>query len=280
MSTVTAGPAPVVPASVPATAPVKGKVTQLRVLKSEWIKLRTLRSTPITLVVAVVAMVGLGILTTYLRASHPDRHGVVEHINGAEASLAMYRLAQLAVGVLGVLVISGEYTTGMIRASLSAVPKRLPVLWAKAAVYGAVVLVLMTVAALVAFYGGQAVLKPYNLAVHMSDPGVTRVVFGTALYLTVVGLLGVGFGALIRNSAGAIAALFGVLLILPELADLLPSSWDPDVIPYLPSSAGQAVLSVAADPTMMSPWNGFALFVGYALALLAVAAVLLRRRDA
>jgi len=273
--------ATVTPAAVPTagSAPAQGKVTQLRVLKSEWIKLRTLRSTPITLVVAVVAMVGLGILTTWLRASHPDRHGVVEHINGAEASLAMYRLAQLAVGVLGVLVISGEYTTGMIRASMSAVPKRLPVLWAKAVVYGVVVLVLMTIAALAAFYGGQSVLKHYNLAVTMSDPGVTRVVFATALYLTGVGLLGIAFGALIRNSAGAIAALFGVLLILPELADLLPSSWDPNVIPYLPSNAGTAALSVVPDPTMMEPWNGMALFAGYAVALLAVAAFLLKRRD-
>jgi len=282
VSTVTAehSAAAAVPAPAAGAGPARGKVTQLRVIKSEWIKMRTLRSTPITLIVAVVAMVGLGILTCYLRASHPDRHGVVEHINGAEASLAMYRLAQLAVGVLGVLIISGEYSTGMIRASLSAVPKRLPVLWAKAIVYTVVLLVLMTVAALAAFYGGQAVLKGYNLSVSMSDPGVARVVFGTALYLTGVGLLGIGFGALIRNSAGAIAALFGVLLILPELADLLPSSWDPNVIPYLPSNAGQAVLSVVPDPTMMQPWNGLALFVGYALALLAVAAVLLKRRDA
>ncbi|MEY9968035.1 ABC-2 type transport system permease protein [Streptacidiphilus sp. MAP12-16] len=264
----------------PTSAPVaQGKVTQLRVLNSEWIKLRTLRSTPITLLVAVAAEVGLGILVTYLRASHP-RHGGVEHINGAELSLAMYRLAQLAVGVLGVLIISGEYTTGMIRASLSAVPKRLPVLWAKAAVYGAVLLVLMTIASLAAFYGGQAVLSSYGQAAHMSDPGVTRVVFGTALYLTVIGLLGVATGALIRNSAGAIAALFGVLLVLPGLADLLPATWVPNVVPYLPSKAGEALLNVVPDPSLMSPWNGFALFVGYAVVLLAAAAVLLKRRDA
>ena len=274
MSTITATPPT-------ATAPVaKGRVTQLRVLNSEWIKLRTLRSTPITLLVAVVAMVGLGILVTYLKVSHPDRHGHVEQINGAELSLAMYRLAQLAIGVLGVLIISGEYTTGMIRASLAAVPKRLPVLWAKAAVYAAVVLVLMTVASLVAFYGGQAVLSSHHQAAHMGDPGVARVVFGTALYLTLVGLLGVAFGALVRNSAGAIAALFGVLLVLPGLADLLPASWVPHVVPYLPSEAGGALLNVVPDPSAMAPWNGFALMAGYAVVLLAVAAILLKRRDA
>jgi ABC-2 type transport system permease protein len=259
-----------------------GKVTQLRVINSEWIKLRTLRSTPITLLVAVGIMVGLGTLLTYLRASHrgagPGGH--LEQINGAQVSLKMYFLAQLAIGVLGVLVISGEYTTGMIRASLSAVPKRLPVLWAKAAVFGATVLVLMTVASFAAFFSGQAVLSSYGLASHLSDPGVVRIIFGTALYLTVVGLLGVAFGALIRNSAGAIAALFGVLLILPGLADFLPDSWTPHVVPYLPSSAGTAVLSIVPDSPSMAPWTGFALMVGYAAVLLAAAAVLMKRRDA
>ena len=269
----------------PSTAPVSaspGKVTQLRVLNSEWIKLRTLKSTPITLAVAFAIMVGLGLLITYVHASHPDRHGHVELINGAELSLAMYHLAQLAIGVLGVLVITGEYSTGMIRASLSAVPKRLPVLWAKAAVFAGVVLALMTVASLVAFYFGQSILSSYNdsEAVKMSDPGVARVVFGTALYLTVVGLLGVALGSLIRNAAGAIAILFGVLLVLPALSDLLPSTWSPHVVPYLPSEAGGALLNVIPDPSSMAPWNGFALMVGYAVVLLAAAAVLLKRRDA
>jgi ABC-2 type transport system permease protein len=276
MSTATATPST---ASVPTA---KGKVTQLRVLNSEWIKLRTLRSTPITLAVAFAIMVGLGTLITYVHASHPDHHGHTELINGAELSLAMYRLAQLAIGVLGVLVISGEYSTGMIRASLSAVPKRLPVLWAKAAVFAGSVLVLMTAASVIAFYIGQAILSSYPAggAVKMSDPGVARVVFGTALYLTVVGLLGVALGALIRNAAGAIAILFGVLLVLPALSDLLPASWAPHVVPYLPSEAGGALLNVVPDPTAMAPWNGFALMVGYAVVLLAAAAVMLKRRDA
>jgi ABC-2 type transport system permease protein len=132
-----------------------GKVTQLRVINSEWIKLRTLRSTPITLLVAVVIMIGLGPLLTWANAAHsgggPGDHGAPV-VNSAELSLALYHFAQLAIGVLGVLMVTGEYSTGMIRASMSAVPKRLPVLWAKAAVYAVVVLVLMTIASLVAFY--------------------------------------------------------------------------------------------------------------------------------
>ena len=266
------------------TTPVrKEKVTQLRVINSEWIKVRTLKSTPITLLVGVFILVGLGPLITWANASHsgggPGGHSA-PRINGAELSLGTYFLAQLAIGVLGVLMVTGEYSTGMIRASLSAVPKRLPVLWAKAIVYAVVVLVLMTIASLIAFYSGQAILSHYGRSVTMSDPGVARVVLGTGLYLTVVGVLGIGLGALIRNGAGAIAALVALLLIVPGLSNLLPSSWSPHIVPYLPSNAGQALLKVVPDPTMMSPWGGFALFVGYAVALLVVAGVLLRRRDA
>ncbi|QMU67577.1 ABC transporter permease subunit [Streptacidiphilus sp. P02-A3a] len=259
----------------------EGKVTQLRVLNSEWIKLRTLRSTPITLLVAVVIMIGLGMLITWGRASHSGGpNGHADPINGAELSLGVYLLAQLAIGVLGVLIVSGEYSTGMIRASLSAVPKRLPVLWAKTLVYAAVVLVLMTITSLVAFYCGQAILSSYGEAVKISDPGVARVVFGTGLYLTVVGVFGVALGALIRNGAGAIATLVGVVFIVPALSHLLPSSWAPHIVPYLPSNAGGALLTVVPDPTMLAPWTGFGLMVGYAVVLLAVAGVLLKRRDA
>ena len=270
-------------AAAPGTAAVRREnVTQLRVINSEWIKMRTLKSTPITLLVAVVIMVGLGPLLTWANAAHSGGgpgHGAPV-VNSAELTLGLYHLAQLAIGVLGVLMVTGEYSTGMIRASLSAVPKRLPVLWAKAAVYGAVVLVLMTAASLVAFYSGQAILSHYNRSVGLSDPGVARVVFGTGLYLTVVGLLGVALGALIRNGAGAISSLVGLLLLIPVLSELLPNSWSTHITPYLPSNAGGALLNVVPDPTLMSPWGGFALFVGYAVLLLAIAGALLKRRDA
>lgn len=255
-----------------------GKVTPLRVLNSEWIKLRTVRSTPATLLAAVAAMVAMGVLVTHLRAGHLDAREAAT-FNGAEVSLGMYRLAQLLVGVLGVLVFTGEYATGMIRATLTAVPTRLPVLAAKATVFTVVVLASMTVASFAAFFGGQAVLSTRHLDTSLYEPGVIRVVTGTAVYLTVVGLFGVALGAIIRSSAGAIAALVGILLILPGLGALLPDSWAQHVDPYLPSNAGQALLSVTPDPAM-APWTGMALFAGYAAVLLAVAAWLLKRRDA
>lgn len=149
-----------------------GKVTLLRVLRSEWIKLRTVRSTSVTLLIAVAAMVGLGMLVTHLRAGDLNARELA-HFNGAELSLSMFRPAQLAVGVLGVLMFTGEYSTGLIRATLTAVPRRLPMLAAKAAVFTGVVLVLMTAASFAAFFGGQAVLSSAHphLAMNLSDPG-------------------------------------------------------------------------------------------------------------
>jgi ABC-2 type transport system permease protein len=270
----------------PPPAATAGKVTQVRVLRSEWIKFRTLRSTFFTLVAAVVVMVGFGLLISWGLASHLADRGV-RHLDTDPRIMAQtfplegYGFAQLAVGVLGVMVISGEYSTGMIRASMSAVPRRLPVLWAKAAVFSVVVLVLMTVTSFVTFFGGEAILSSQHVQATLSSPGELRIVFGTALYLTVVGLLAVGLGALIRNTAGAIAALFGVLLVLPVLGRVLDlTSWGKDVPKYLPSNAGQALLAVTPDPGGLGPWTGFGFFCAYTAAVMVAAAVLLKRRDA
>ncbi|MEU6173186.1 ABC transporter permease [Streptantibioticus parmotrematis] len=260
----------------------RGRVTQVRVLTSEWIKLRTLRSTYITLLVAIVAMIGFGMLICWATESHwatmppPEK----AHFEAASRSLAGYRIAQLAVGVLGVMVVTGEYSTGMIRATLSAVPRRLPVLWAKAAVFAAVTVVLMAIASVVAFYAGQAVLSAQHIQVSLTAPGVTRIVLGTALYLTVVGLLGVGLGAVVRSTPGGIASVFGVLLVLPALAEALPSSWADHVNQYLPSNAGESLLTLHTEAHQLTPWTGFLVFALYAVAALVAGAVVLKRRDA
>ncbi|MFC4033201.1 ABC transporter permease [Streptomyces polygonati] len=260
----------------------RGRVTQVGVLRSEWIKLRTLRSTFYTLIAAVVALIGFGVLFCAVTASHWPHMGAGERarFDPALTSLRGYFLAQLAVGVLGVLVITGEYATGMIRATLSAVPRRLPVLWAKAALYSAVTWVLMTAGALVAFLVGQAMLSSRHIDTTLSAPGVTRMVLGAGLYLTVVGLLGVAIGALIRNTAGGIATVFGLLLVLPALAEALPQSWSDTIGPYLPSNAGQAVVALHREAHTLAPWTGFGVFCLYAVVALAAAAVLLKRRDA
>jgi len=260
----------------------RGHVTQARVLRSEWIKLRTLRSTFFTLLTAMVALIGLGTLFSAFTASRwtTMSPGERAHFDPALTSLRGFFLAQLAIGVLGVLMISGEYATGMIRATLAAVPTRLPVLWAKAALFAVVVWVLTTASALVAFLIGQSLLASRHIGISLSDPGALRMVLGAGLYLTVVGLLGVAVGALVRNTAGGIATVFGVLLVVPVLAEALPTSWGNHINQWLPSNAGQSLLSLHHEAHTLQPWTGFAVFCLYAVVALAGAAVLLKRRDA
>ena len=262
-------------------------VNQVRVIRSEWTKLRSLRSTVYSLLAAFLIVVGLGILISAARASHLANESLADRLtfDATSTSLSGVFLAQLAIGVLGVLLMTGEYATGMNRATFAAVPRRLPVLWAKAIVYAVVAVILMLIATFVAFLGGQATFKNKTIdgrliEAHLSQPGVTRAVIGAALYLTVVGLLGLALGALLRNTAGAIATLFGLLLILPLIVHFLPSSWSDKIDKYLPSSAGQAVINVVRDHNSLSPWTGFAVFCGYTALALIAAAVMLLRRDA
>ncbi|WP_410596078.1 ABC transporter permease [Amycolatopsis sp. lyj-23] len=258
------------------------KVTGLRVLRSEWLKFRSLRSSPLAVAVAVLGMVALGWIFS---AADANRWPVMRpqaklHFDPTDVSIRGYVLAQLVIGVLGVLIVSGEYGTGMIRATFSAVPTRLPVLWAKLAIFAVVSFVVGTISSFAAFLGGQAFLSSQHIQTTLGAPGVFRAVFGVGLYLTVVGLLGVALGWLIRHTAGAIATLFGLLLVLPGIAEALPDSWAPHIVPYLPSNAGQALVTVRPDAAMLAPWTGFAWFCGYVVVALVAAVVLLKRRDA
>jgi hypothetical protein len=258
------------------------RVTQLRVFLSEWTKLRSLRSTVASFLAAVGFIVGLAVLVPLVTVSHwpPREPGAVAAFDPTSRTLSGIFLAQLAIGALGVLFITGEYASGMIRATFAAVPRRLPVLWAKTFVFGAVTFALTVPACLVAFLIGQGILSGKNLQASLGEPDVLRAVIGDALYLTVVGLFGLGLGALLRNTAGGISALFGILLVLPIIVRFLPTSWSDPTNKYLPSTAGQGITHVRIDPALFGPWTGFAVFVGYAAAVLAVAAVMLRRRDA
>jgi ABC-2 type transport system permease protein len=258
------------------------RVTQWRVILSEWTKLRSLRSTVFSLLAAVVFIVGLSVLVPSVVVAHwpPRDPGEAAGFDPTTRSLAGVFLAQLAIGTLGVLLMSGEYATGMIRASLAAVPARLPVLWAKVLVFGATTLVLTLPAALGAFAIGQSILHRKGLDTTFGHPGVARAVIGAALYLTVVGVLGLALGGLLRNTAAGISTLFGLLFVLPIVVHFLPSSWSGPIDKYLPSSAGQAITQVRPDPTALGPWTGFAVVCLYALGVLALAAVALKRRDA
>lgn len=259
------------------------RITQFRVLVSEWVKLRTLRSSYIALGAAFVIVAGMGIVFAAFVASNwataPPRFR--DSFEPTEITLRGAFLGQLIIGVLGVLIVTGEYSTGMIKASLSAAPTRLPVLWAKLIVFAAVTLILTTVAAFLAFLIGQGLLSSQNIGTTLAAPGVLRAVFGAGLYLTVIGLLGMALGWIIRHSAGAIGTLFGLLLILPALVAALPTSVADRVARYLPSTAGQQVMAVRPEePGLLSPWAGFAVFCAWLAVAVVLAALRLTRRDA
>jgi hypothetical protein len=259
------------------------KVTQARVVVSEWTKLRTLRSTLWSLFVALLLTIGFPCLFAVVTSSHWGnmRPGERARRHPLDIALVGVNVSQLAIGVLGVLVITGEYSTGMIRATLSATPKRLPMLWAKAGVYGAVTLVLMVPAVLAAFFASQAILSRHNiLQISFSDSGVARSVLGGAVYLAILGILTLGLGALVRNTAGGIATFAGIFFVIPPLMNVLPTSWNNAISPYLPSAAGRDIFALTHGVHDLAPGPGLALFAGYTAATIALAAVLLVRRDA
>jgi ABC-2 type transport system permease protein len=259
-----------------------GRVTQARVAFSEWTKLHSLRSTRWSLLAAVVLGIGLPCLFAAVTSSHwgsmsphdrADRHPL-------DIALAGVNIAQLAIAVLGVLVITGEYSTGMIRASFTAVPKRLPVLWAKAGVFALVTFALMLPTVLIAFFASQAILSKHDiLQISFSHPGVTRSVVGGAVYLMLLGIFALSVGAIVRNTAGGIATFAALFFVIPPLMNVLPASWNHAISPYLPDAAGRSIFSLTTGSDSLHPWPGFALFVGYTVLALAIAAVLLVRRD-
>jgi ABC-type transport system involved in multi-copper enzyme maturation permease subunit len=259
------------------------KVTQGRVLRSEFTKFRSLRSTLYTLLVAVVLMIGIGALFSAVTASQYRTFSASDRasFNPISTSLDGITFAQIAFGVLGVLLMSGEYSTGMIRSSLTAVPRRLPVLWGKLAVFAGTIFGVSLVASFVSFFLGQALLSGHHLSVAITAPGALRSVIGAALYVTVAGLIGVALGALLRNTAAGISTFVGVFFVIPPLTGLLPSSVSAHLTQYLPSNAGEVLYGGAQGvQNALSPWAGFALLCGYALVLIGAAAWRLRRADA
>jgi hypothetical protein len=230
----------------------------------------------------VLLTIGFPVLFAFVTSSHWGSMSPSERANRhpLDIALAGVNVSQLAVAVLGVLVITGEYSTGMIRASFSAVPKRLPVLWAKAFVFGVVTLALMVPSVLAAFFSSQAILSRHDiLQISLSHPGVARSVFGGAVYVVLVGIFAFGLGAIVRNTAGGIATFAGIFFVIPPLMNVLPASWNHAISKYLPSEAGRQLFSLTHDSSSLSPLWGGLLFAAYCAFVLALAAVLLLRRD-
>ena len=273
MTTMTATPAPV-------TGPVTlaGRTTLPRAVASEWTKFRSLRSSWWTLAVSVLFTVGLGVLVS-AEAGSDGGPGATSPEHLASMTLLGVTFAQLATGVLGVLLMSGEYGTGMIRSSMTVVPRRLPVLVAKLVVFATVVLPLSLATSLLTFWLGQVIRGGRGLATAgLGDPDVLRVIVGSALYVTVAGLMALGIGALLRHTAAGLAAVVTIFFVAPIITAVLPESIN-GYGTYLPSNAGGALWGTTFGSVTLEPWTGFAWLVGYTVIVLAAASWRLLKTD-
>jgi ABC-type transport system involved in multi-copper enzyme maturation permease subunit len=250
------------------------------VFRSEARKLGTVRST----FWALLAVVAFNVVTAALLGALLHAHLSADQkasIDSVRVSLGGLHLSQIAVGLLGVLAVTSEYSSGMIRATLAAVPQRRLLLSAKALVLTAAAATTGIAACLAAYLVFQAFLPAGDaLRTTLADPGVLRAVTGAGLYLTVLALLGFGLGTIFRSSAGAVAVLFSVLFVPTLVTALLPSSWQDTLGRYLPMNAGDAIYTVRPEAHMLGPWAGFGVFCLYAAAALAAGFVLIGRRDA
>jgi len=255
-------------------------------LTAEWTKIRSVRSTMWSLLAFVVVAIGFSALIAIVISntwnSPGDHPNHVTLLTDPTAVLfgAGFGLGQLAICVLGVIVISGEYSTGAIRASLLAVPRRIPVLAAKAAVFALLDLIVSAITVFAVFFITTAILRSH-VSITLSQPGITRACIGGILYLTVLGLFALAVGGLIRHTAGAIATVIALVLVVPPLISLIPGTIADHVHGYLPTVAGQLVGQSSQQPAdVLSPWQGFGVFCLWTAVLLAACGWLLVRRDA
>ncbi|TFB51761.1 ABC transporter permease subunit [Cryobacterium tagatosivorans] len=251
------------------------------ILRSEWIKLRTVRSTSWSYAIVVVISLGMAAIMSAaldLQDGGP-MPAAVQAAFVVQASTFGVFFGQLVVGVLGVLVVTGEYSTGMIRSTLTAVPRRLPALWAKAAVLFTATFVVGAIATLGSFLVAGPMLAGKGIHASLVDGAVIVPLLAGALYLALVAVFALGVGAILRNSAGGIAATLGMLLLLPIVLSMIPATWANDLVPYLISNAGTGMMA-SGGQAVMEPWQALLVVLGWLAVSLAGAALLLKRRDA
>ena len=273
----TTPPAPSVALDLPRSA---GRVTYAGALRSEFTKIRSVRSTYWTLLAMFVVVVGFGALASTGAAHGP--HG--PFFDPTRQSLAGLYIGQLIIGVLGVLVISSEYSTGMIRTTLTTNPHRGVMIAAKGVVFTVVALVTSLVTSFAAFFVGQALMSSDHISTTIGSPNVLRAVIGGALFLTACGVLAFGLGLLIRHTAGGIGAVTGLLFVVTILVNFLPQSWQDHVDKWVPALAGGQLWMTGPRPPgntpMFGPWTSFAILCGYAGVAVAAGVILFRKRDA
>jgi ABC-2 type transport system permease protein len=263
---------------------VSGRAGLAGTLASEWTKIRSVRSTYWTLLALIVVGIGLGALISWATANHFTHlgHGAPLGFDATRRSqTAFTELGSLVLMVLGAMVITAEYSTGMIRMSLTTMPRRGSVFAAKLIVFAAVALVVSIITSFIAFFVGQALMHGTGEAATLSGPNVLRAVVGCALYVVVIGIMSYAFGTIIRHTAGTIATMVGILFILPLITQVLPTDWINDVTRWLPTTAADAILSTTlVQPNEFAAWGQLAVTAGYAVVVLLIGATLFRRRDA
>lgn len=275
----------VAPAAAPSPA-TTGGVTFRRVVASEWVRLRSLRATLWLLVLTVVAMVGVSVLIGWAATAE----GPSERPTGTAASLVTsgVSVGQLTVAVLGVLVITGEYASGTIRSTMVAVPRRIPVLWARCSVLAAAVAATSVVAVVVAHLTTRPFQQQIGVSLQLSDPASLRMLVGAPLFLGTITVLALAVGCLVRSTAGALASVLGILLVVENLFAVIPVASLQHVAAYLPATAGGRLLlepetltALAETSTapQLTPWQGYAVMLAWTVTVLAAATVVLRRRD-
>jgi ABC-2 type transport system permease protein len=256
-----------------------------RLLVSEWTKIRSVRSTVWSLILLVIVTLGFTGLFTWLTILQWDKTDPTQRAQVMADPVstilgAGLEFGQLTICVLGVLVMTSEYSTGVIRASLLAVPRRIPMLAAKSVVFAALVLIVGEIVTFPSFFLGAAILHNHA-PVSLSDPGVARAVFGAGLYLAVLGLFALALGGIIRHTAGAITGVIAFVLVLAPLTQLIPGKIGKYVHAYLPTEAGQLIGQAHEQANqVLSPWEGFGVFCLWTAVLLVIAGYLLKTRDA
>lgn len=257
------------------------------VMKSEWIKFRSVRSTVIGTIVMFALTIGIGILIGFAVKGHLSKLSPLERatLDPVQLSLGGVLFAQFAVGVIGGLVITAEYSSTSIRTTLAAVPNRLRLITAKAIVLGIAVFVTGEVASFIAYFDGSAIFRGTVAALPpLSQGKILLAVFMSGIYLTLMGLFGFGIGLILRHSAGTISTYTSLLLILPIVVLLLPGSWQNQITKYEPSVLGQAMRSttgvIRGGTPLFSTWTATGILVLYCVAVIGAGVYMMQRRDA
>ncbi len=266
----------------PALRVPQGRAGLAGTLRSELTKIRSVRSTYWTMLVLLAVGIGLGALITGVTAAHWNQMPAAQRavFNPARDSLVGLYFGQFVIVVLGALTITSEYSTGMIRTSLTAMPRRGIVYVSKAAVFAVLALLIGLATSFAAFFLGQALLASTHDSTTLSQPNVLRAVIGGGLFIAVCGLFAYGIGAILRHTAGAISTAIGLLFVLPIVVNFLPASWSNDIVRWLPSEGGLAIWNTRQVPHEFPAWGEFAVFLAYTAAILIAGFILFRKRDA